>query len=93
MPIAGGACTYMPVAFGGTVDSVGFDGRVLVQVLDSIPANLGLCLRNEGARWWVPSPPPDDPISRGDTIEVSGEVIVTGTCAPCSVRSRPSSQR
>jgi hypothetical protein len=83
----------MPVAFRGTVDSVGSDGRVLVQVLDTVPANLGLCLRSEGARWWVPSPPPADSIGRGDTIEVSGQVIVTGTCAPCSVFSRPSMVR
>jgi hypothetical protein len=76
------------VTFRGTVDSVRSDGWVLVRVMDSIPANLGLCLRNEGARWRVPAPRGDDPVGRGDTIEVSGEVILTGTCTPCSLSSR-----
>lgn len=93
VPLVGGACTYAPVAFRGIVDSVAPDGRVLVQVLDSVPGNLSLCLRSEDALWWVPSPRQEQGVSHGDTIEVSGEVIATGTCTPCSLSSRRSPQR
>ncbi len=87
LPIVGGACTYEPLAFRAVVDSVASNRAVLVQVLDSLPANAPTCLR-EGPpdRWWVPAPA--EPIVSGDTIDVSGQVIVTGTCSPCSLTAR-----
>lgn len=90
-PMVGGACTYETVTFRAVVDSVLPGPRLLVQELDSVAANAALCRSvGEGsvARWLVPAPASGRAVGRGDTLEVTGQVIVTGTCSPCALQSR-----
>lgn len=88
-PLVGGACSYQPLTFRATVDSVFGDGALLVRA-DSVPATAGAChlIRDEGlGRWRVPGPRSGESSEVGDTVEVAGEVIVMGTCTPCSVNT------
>ncbi|HZD04396.1 MAG TPA: hypothetical protein VE173_05750, partial [Longimicrobiales bacterium] len=89
-PLVGGPCTYEHLAFRATVDSMLADGALLVRP-DTTPAAGGLCdqVREAGGgRWRVPGPATGPRPTPGDTIEVVGDVIVTGTCVPCSTNTR-----
>lgn len=89
-PVVGGACAYEPFAFRATVDSALPDGALLVSALDAVPTG-GRChlLQDAGdGHWTVLQGAGTGTPARGDTIEISGEVIVTGTCTPCALGYR-----
>jgi hypothetical protein len=91
-PVVGGACTYEDVTFRAVVDSVLRVGpALLVHALDTVDVAGDLC-RSAGedgvARWRVPVPASGPEVRPGDTLEITGRVIATGTCTPCALRSR-----
>lgn len=90
-PLVGGPCTYERIAFRGTVDSVLSDGALLVRT-DTVPTpfrrRCDLAGDPETGRWRVPYRTTGAAPSRGDSVEVTAEVIVTGACVPCSLGSR-----
>lgn len=90
VPLTGGACSYEELSFRATVDSVLGDGSLLVRA-DSVPSLLESCgdVGEVGQdRWRVPAAGGADSPARGDTVEIVGEVIVSGTCVPCAVATR-----
>lgn len=89
-PLVGGPCTYEHIGFRAVVDSVLTDGALLVR-LDTTLTVRGLCDQVRevgGGRWRVPGPAARPQATPGDSVEVGGDVIVTGTCVPCSVATR-----
>ncbi|MGD8601031.1 MAG: hypothetical protein PVF19_06770 [Gemmatimonadota bacterium] len=92
VPLVGGSCTYEDVAFPAAVDSVlAGRGLLIVEALDSVATEPNLCgsvAEGVGIRWIVPPPASGPEVRVGDVLDVEGQVLVTGTCTPCSLRSR-----
>lgn len=89
-PVVGGPCSYEPLSFTVVVDSVLPNGDFLLDPVDSVPAAAGYCpLREAGNGLWRASASVVQRLVSGDTAVVEGEVIVTGTCTPCSIVVRP----
>lgn len=86
-PVVGGPCTYEPFEFRAAVDSALSDGTLLVSALDAVTTD-GRChlLQDAGeGHWRVLTRGGNASPTRGDTVDVSGEVITTGTCTPCAL--------
>lgn len=93
-PVVGGACSYKPLSFTVIIDSVLTSGEVILHAVDSIPWVAGFCpLREEGNGRWRASQSIVRNVAQGDTAVVEGDVIESGTCAPCNVVIRPVGER
>ena len=92
VPLVGGSCTYEDVAFRAAVDSVlAGRGLLIVEALDGLATEPNLCgsvTEGVGIRWIVPPPASGPGVRVGDVLDVEGQVLVTGTCTPCSLFSR-----
>jgi hypothetical protein len=92
VPLVGGSCTYEDVAFRAAVDSM-LTGRglLIVEARDTVATEPNLCgsvTEGAGIRWIVPPPASGPEVRVGDVLDVEGQVLVTGTCTPCMLRSR-----
>jgi hypothetical protein len=89
-PLVGGACLYDRFVFRAAVDSVLPDGALLVRP-DTGLTTRRRCDRVEEVRpgqWRAPRPVSGPAPVSGDSVEVAAEVIVTGTCVPCTANTR-----
>lgn len=90
VPLAGGACSYAPLAFTAIVDSVLANRDVILHAVDSVPAAARIChlLRDQGDGRWRATGSLAGRLVPGDTARVEGEVIESGTCTPCAIVTR-----